>query len=146
DWMRSLQPSQPSSSAMPAGEPVAPSSKGFSARDLLDEQSLPSWMGPQNGQAAAPNTGQPAQPGFLSPSSLIDQNALPNWMQEGGNAASRVPSPPLQSSLSWQAPRSPAQPPMQSPFAQNAAGPNSGLAASSFVDTNSLPDWMQSGA
>jgi len=190
DWMRSLQPSQPSSfnsqpssPAMSASAPVAPSSKGFSARDLLDEQSLPSWMGQQNGQGATPNNGQPiqpgslspsslidqnvlpswmgqqsgqpatpnngqsVQPGLLSPSSLIDQNALPSWMHEGGNAPSRVPPTPQQSSPSWQAPRSPAQPPMQqSPLAQNAVAPNGSFAASSFVDANSLPDWMRSGA
>jgi hypothetical protein len=189
DWMRSLQPSQPSSfsaqpsSAMPSSGPVAPSSKGFSARDLLDEQSLPSWMAQQNGQPGTPNNGQPVQPGLLSPSSLIDQNALPSWMaqqsgsqpnisspnngrqsvqpgslspsslidqnalpawmQEDGNAPSRVPSPPVQPSPSWQVP---AQPSMQSPLAQNSAGPNGALAASSFIDNNSLPDWMRSGA
>jgi hypothetical protein len=189
DWMRSLQPSQSSPSAMSDAGPVAPAAKGFSARDLLDEKSLPSWMAQPDGAAALPNNGQPVQPGSLSPSSLIDQNALPAWMtqqdgaaanpnngkaapannngqaiqlgslspsslidqnalpawmQENGNSSSQVPSLPPQSSPSWQAPRPAAQPPLQGPSAQNAAGPNENLAASSFIDNNALPDWLRS--
>jgi hypothetical protein len=197
DWMRSLQPSQPpafNAQSSPSAMPDAPSAKGFSARDLLDEQSLPSWMAQQDGAAALPNTGQPAQPGSLSPSSLIDQNALPAWMtqqngsatnsssnkttnpnnskaalpntgqpmqpgslspsslidqnalpawmQENGNASARVPSSPQQSSPAWQASR----PSAQGPVAQNAVGPNGNIAASSFVDNDALPDWLRSGA
>jgi hypothetical protein len=201
DWMRSLQPSQPpafNAQPSPSAMPDAPSAKGFSARDLLDEQSLPSWMAQQDGAAALPNTGQPMQPGSLSPSSLIDQNALPAWMtqqngsatnsssnkttnpnnskaalpntgpsiqpgslspsslidqnalpawmQENGNASARMPSSPQQSSPAWQASRPSAQSPVQGPVAQNATGPNGNIAASSFVDNDSLPDWLRSGA
>jgi hypothetical protein len=262
DWMRSLQPSQsqqpsashvqqPSSPMLEAGS-FAPSTKGFSARDLVDEKSLPSWMAQQEGGAVLPNTGQPVQPGSLSPSSLIDQSALPDWMtqqngpsmnpspsktmnpasskaapqsaggsaiqpgslspsslidqsalpawmtqqngpsmnpspdktmnpasskaapqsaggsaiqpgslspsslidqsalpawmQENNNAPSRMPSSSQQSSPVWQASRPAAQQPVQGAVAQNVAGPNGNIAASSFVDNNSLPDWLRSGA
>jgi hypothetical protein len=154
EWMRSL-PSPSSTFSAPSApppmptmsrpEPVAPPSAGFSARDLLDEQSLPSWMTQQSGaQPAVPSNGMPAQPGSLSPASLVDPNSLPNWMREGANApsSSRIPSPPAQSSPSRPIP---VQPSMQAPLTQNP-GQNGGFAASSFVDSNSLPDWLRSGA
>lgn len=91
-WLESLRAGE-----RPAAPPASPSS--FSAADLIDGGSLPSWMrserndasdpglsGPQNAVRpsafAAPNTDSgfaPAQ--GIDASSLIDEQSLPAWMQ-----------------------------------------------------------------
>jgi hypothetical protein len=142
-WMKSMQPQTPVQQG-PTDIPVTPSNpftppeKGFSAADLLDEQSLPSWMS-QQGEGAPTRDDRPRQPNSLSPSSLIDQDALPAWMKELDRS---------QQSMSQQ----PQSQPMQAPSFGNA-GPVSppdasfsgqGLTGSSLIDSNSLPDWLRS--
>ena len=98
-------PSIPAFSSMPSQAPSSPihsDQAGFSARDLIDPQSLPSWMVQQGGQAGQPprssqvarpdtvrNPGQPGQGQTLPASSLLDMNSLPAWLHEneqGGKA------------------------------------------------------------
>ncbi len=177
DWMKTIQ--QPSASpsgpmqAMPPTPSVRPSDpispipqgQGFSARDLIDQQALPSWMSGQSGHpSAAPDrpsapapagNAQSGQPG-LSASSLLDMDSLPRWLREngqggggqGGNQPWQATPQPMQTPSAqygqpWQ-----GGPSMQTPL-QNTAAPHqapggSGLAASSFIDMNSLPDWLRS--
>jgi hypothetical protein len=196
DWMKSLQqnaplpgPAQPMSQPAPAfPEPPAASpmatganefsarpAQGFSASDLVDQQSLPSWMKQQEGTGAP----LPVQPGAsgLSLSSLVDADSLPPWLRESatqGQKSGGLP-PPSQANTPWQS----AQPPLQgaggmpqSPYGQPASSPmpqgspvwqtaspqmpapsgmstgpvqGAGLAASSFIDPNALPQWLRSG-
>ncbi|MBV9231326.1 MAG: hypothetical protein JOZ18_18585 [Chloroflexi bacterium] len=174
DWMKNLNqqrssaskplPAVPSAYALPpvqSAQPVTPEpapmppGQGFSPRDLIDEQSLPSWMTQQNGQrnsAPIPSVrpGQPVQPGTLSPSSLLDMDSIPPWLRQNAQGAGQpgVAMPPAQPQQTWQPQPAqmppqwqgaPAQPPMQ-----NVQG--AGLPGSSFVDPNSLPEWLRSGA
>jgi hypothetical protein len=179
DWMKNIQ--QPSASpsgpmqAMPPTPTVRPSDpispipqgQGFSARDLIDQQALPSWMSGQSGQsAAAPdrpsapapaNNAQSGQPG-LSASSLLDMDSLPRWLRENGQGGSgqggnrpnqpwQPAPPPMQTppqyGQPWQSGPS-MQTPLQNTVTPNQAPGGSGLAASSFIDMNSLPDWLRS--
>lgn len=119
DWMKTLQ-QQPSTNRVnpaqanqpgrgapqfPPSEPSAPPpssvTSGFAARDLIDQQSLPSWMKPQSGRATdssgsfnpnqAAQSGPPAgQPGF-SASSLLDVDTLPSWLREGSQNSGQYP-------------------------------------------------------
>lgn len=123
DWMKTLQPqsapprgnpgqgNQPAqgAAAFPSsGQPApAPSSvtSGFAARDLIDQQSLPSWMKPQNertndNSGSFPfnqnqnQTGQSGSTGAqaaFSASSLLDVDALPSWLREGSQNSSQYP-------------------------------------------------------
>ena len=181
DWMKTVQP-QPNaapaayqeqagrfeqSTNAPRASDLGP---GFSARDLLDQQALPSWMKSQSERSAsAPQTepfgqtGQSAsmQQSGLSASSLLDADSLPQWMREGGrdarpNATPPQPAWPTQTPPGWpesnsnmpsnqawsmgQTPPTPAQPPMQS---NPAYGPNGSMPASSFVDANAIPEWLR---
>jgi hypothetical protein len=165
EWLQSMQP--PASTPRPEG-PVRPAqpaqpprpaqtfdptppAQGFSARDLIDEQSLPPWMSQQSGQMPAPppvtptNRGQGAAPeqSGMPASSLLDMDSLPPWLRQPGQEqkGSAFPPPPVQSPLpdqSWQAP------PVNNAPGSNVAGSGGKLAASSFIDTNSLPDWLRS--
>lgn len=199
DWMKSLQqrspasnPVSPSAQPQSSQSPVFPErlggstpmaestnevssrvAQGFSARDLVDQQSLPSWMMQQEGKGSVP--GQPAPGEMLSPSSLIDVDALPPWLRESTQQKQRSGGmPPVQTNNPWQS----TQPPMQagampqSPFGQsvppsmqpgspvwqpappqisstpamnNASAQGGGLSASSFIDPNALPQWLRSG-
>ncbi|GAC1358750.1 MAG: hypothetical protein NVSMB44_07140 [Ktedonobacteraceae bacterium] len=132
DWMRTLQqpnaapssssyeeqagyqqqPEQPEQPARPTAPNPAALGHGFSARDLIDQQSLPTWMKSQDERNAsntpAPQTGpfgQPAQstPGIqgtppqqsgFSASSLLDPNTLPQWMRESGQDSRTNVTPP----------------------------------------------------
>jgi hypothetical protein len=160
DWLQSMKPpttprpEQPARTAQPPRpaqtfDPASPPSQGFSARDLIDEQSLPAWMSQQGGQIPAPppvtpaNRGQEAAPGQsgMPASSLLDVDSLPPWLRQPGQdqRGSAFPPPPARSPLpdqSWQAPP-----------AGNAPGGNvtgGRIPASSFIDTSSLPDWLRS--
>ncbi|HLG78221.1 MAG TPA: hypothetical protein VKX46_17530, partial [Ktedonobacteraceae bacterium] len=104
----SSQPAQstpPVQSIPPTPPPLmsAPPASGFSARDLLDPQALPSWMTqgdqrtPQTPARSGQDSNGPMSPvqGELPPahgfsaSSLIDANSLPSWLRE--NNAQGVP-------------------------------------------------------
>jgi hypothetical protein len=131
-------------------QPIQPGQTGLSARDLIDQQSLPAWMLPQNGQkgAAPSNSGQEKQSnqpatGFPA-SSLLDMNALPAWLArneqlQGASSASSQPPTPMASS---NRPLPPQQPAMQGP----ATDPEQGgrIAASSVIDMTALPEWLRS--
>jgi hypothetical protein len=135
-------PPQVQSPAMP-GKPMPPA-HGVPAHDLIDPQSLPSWMAQVDERSTnAGQSGPLGQRGF-SASSMIDVNAVPTWMRESNQATSGAPqqnlpqSPLPPSGSTWQAPTSPTVPP--SPVPQGS------IAASSFIDMNSLPDWLRPAA
>ncbi len=196
DWMKSLQqnspfpdagspPAKPTPASPPAfsekpkadrtNEAPARPVQGFSARDLVDQQSLPSWMQQQEGLGSAPV--QPGPGATISPSSLLDLDSLPPWLRESGKQEPKSgPMPSVQANSPWQS----AQPPMQgggmqqpsfgqpapsptqqgSPVWQPEATPQAsfnpgmnnmpaqggGLSASSFIDPNALPQWLRSGS
>jgi hypothetical protein len=156
-----LPPVQPMQATRP--EPIS-APQGFSARDLIDQNALPSWMTPQGGAetgAAGPDSPMnamangtqsvqggppPAGQNGFSASSLLDMDSLPPWLRESGlqqntGGASRetqsgsLAMPPMQQNM-----------PMQASPMNNAQGQTgSGIAASSFIDMNALPDWLRSG-
>ena len=147
--------------------PLAPQS-GFSARDLIDPQSLPSWMAQQGGQVgpqgnqppAMSNRGTPPpqsnatnapfnsgstssapQGGFSSGFSardLIDPQSLPAWMAQQSGQGSPQ-SQTTPRDLPGAAFTGPGMPPPQP-----AAGQT--FSASSLLDMNSLPAWMRESA
>lgn len=139
NWMQNLQPPMPvqqQPGAVPVTPPgsFTPPAKGFSAADLLDEQSLPSWMSQQGGGAPVRDD-RPRQPNSLSPSSLIDQDALPSWMKESGSSQQNMPP---------QSQNQPMQAPAFNGSSQNAFSADQGLAGASLIDPNSLPEWLRS--
>ena len=169
DWMKTLQQPQPGSPStgssnqapapfQPQQQPPTPTGSGFSARDLIDQQSLPSWMqGPEATSAPRGNTGSnfnlaastpslpanqqpPVQSGF-SARDLIDQQSLPSWMQ--GSDATSAPhgnSGNMGSNFNAPSPApTPSSPINQQPPAQ------SGFSASSLLDVNALPAWLREG-
>ena len=166
DWMKTMQPSSPAPQQPSVQQPPL-SAQGFSAHQLIDQQSLPNWMlqegsqlftppaqAPSNGahQPGNPSTGQP---GF-SASSLLDMNALPSWMRESENRSQEQRVPQQQA---WQAPQQPQrgyeqpqawQMPQQHPSipASNASGPSGAgtLSMGSLIDVNALPEWLRSAA
>ncbi len=177
DWMKQLQQQKASASTSTSGptaspsrpiEPMSPQlASGFSARDLIDQQSLPAWMAPQNGQGVAQGSSAAplnnAQAAGFSASSLLDEDALPQWMRESGKGqsvrqGSVPPSPSWQAAQpnqtasqpempAWQASQQPNQQPWQDALSspmQSPSAQGSGLAASSFVDANALPEWLRS--
>ncbi|PZW22567.1 hypothetical protein EI42_05352 [Thermosporothrix hazakensis] len=126
------QPQQPPA----AFQPPKPGQL-LSAQDLLDSQSLPSWM-KQEDPSPAGGVEQPVQPGIAA-SSLLDENALPSWMQESGQQNSTMPAP---NSGVFQAPSAvPATP----GGAQNIPSEGGNLVASSLIDESSLPTWLREG-
>lgn len=170
-WMRAEQAQdrgESDSSKHPAIRPASMSApntdagmmqpQSFSARDLIDPVSLPSWMNP-NQPPASPAA--PAKPGNLpqptpgvrpyqgpgspatlfSASDLIDRQSLPSWVSA---AQANQPVPPL-NPATWQGGPTPAAPvpPMTPGNGEN--GLQSGLAASSLLDVNSLPPWLREG-
>lgn len=146
---RAIRPAAMSAPNTDAGMMQAQS---FSARDLIDPVSLPSWINPgqQPDRPAAPTgsgganerTGYPqGVPPQYSASDLIDRQSLPPWMVSN----QQVP-PPHPAPATWQgnpppivpAPVNPAPPPMN-----GQGGPQSGLSVSSLLDVNSLPPWLR---
>ena len=184
DWMKTLQQqpnaTQPSyqeragqfeQPAKPAASFSSDLGPGFSARDLLDQQALPSWMkSPGERNTAAPQAdpfeqngrGAPLQQSGLSASSLLDVDSLPHWMSEGGrdsrpNAAPPQPVWPTQTSPTpgWPESNTPSNqgwsmgqtPPMSAPQPmQTNSGQGGNVPASSFVDANALPEWLRNAA
>jgi hypothetical protein len=140
--MPSAQPFQGQPLQTPAPQSVFPA-RGLSARDLIDAQSLPSWM---SGQPGLSTNGE-----GMSAASLLDMNALPSWLRENGqngqgmqgpqgpqstNPSSMnmngVPAPSAGLSQTGQS---------QQPPAQHA--PGGSLVAASFIDMDALPDWLR---
>ncbi|MBE3559212.1 MAG: hypothetical protein IMW89_08310 [Ktedonobacteraceae bacterium] len=132
-----------------AGDAQPDQSGKISPASLIDEEALPPWMKSQEDQAMhAAGGAQPGQPGKISPASLIDKEALPTWIREQEQSASAA-----QSYWSGQpAPSpSPVAPPQSSPTPQvmppgsvpGVPASGQGLSASSFIDTNALPEWLK---
>ncbi|QBD79748.1 hypothetical protein EPA93_28725 [Ktedonosporobacter rubrisoli] len=157
DWMKGMQPSAQAQKAeqSPAMEQSANSSQGLTARDLLDEKSLPTWMSQQGGQtggSAGQNTTEGSVGQSLAASSLLDVNALPPWLRENkqepkGNAmpAAQAPAPPpAHFEQAKQAQAVPVAAP-RSASPAHAAINGGGVSAASFIDMNALPDWLRSG-
>jgi len=128
--------------------PSQPGQRGLAARDLIDQQSLPSWMLPQkSGQNAAPTNNRqekqsnPPATG-LPASSLLDMNALPSWLAENGQA--QTVSPAYSQPLTPMVPSRPWSP--QEPAVQGSGAdvPGGRIAASSVIDMNALPEWLRS--
>ncbi|HKV57394.1 MAG TPA: zinc ribbon domain-containing protein [Ktedonobacteraceae bacterium] len=160
-----MRPASMSAPNTDAGVMMRPES--FSARDLIDPVSLPSWMNPNQPPAspAAPAVsgganelkaypqGVPPQrtPGAhpyqespaprFSASDLIDRQSLPPWVTSG---QANQPVPPL-NSATWQGSPAPAAPVPPMPPRNVENGPQSGLSASSLLDVNSLPPWLRDG-
>jgi hypothetical protein len=98
---------------------------GVAARDLIDQQALPSWMTQQSGTPPFPAAKNEAsgQSG-LAASSLLDADALPSWMRESG-----------------QEQRSTSQPRSSTSVPQGQ--PGQGMPASSLMDMNAMPEWLR---
>ena len=132
-----------------AGTGVTPGS--LSAGSLIDSASLPSWMRP------APA----GQPDAISASSLVEPESLPGWLTEQASMPPRPPQPSqsLQPPQTWQAGQQPpfqqpAPPAQLSPTSRstwqgptNHQGggdrPDSGIAGSSLLDMQALPQWLR---
>lgn len=118
--------------------------ESFSASDLIDPMSLPSWINP--GQQPSNPAGTPqGGPRQYSAGDLFDHQSLPSWITSGQSVPPPQPAP---ASATWQGnppPIAPA-PGNPAPPAWNAeSGPQSGLSASSLLDVNSLPPWLREG-
>ncbi|MBX5449054.1 zinc ribbon domain-containing protein [Thermogemmatispora sp.] len=116
-WLQSLR----------AGERLPTGTTGpipLSAADLIDEDSLPSWMRaeqkedtaeyqfPANSQFSGPAGYAAASPARgIAARSLIDEQALPSWMREGQ---------------------------------EQESGPKKDIPASSLIEPDALPEWMRS--
>jgi hypothetical protein len=136
-----VSPSAPA--AKPQNPLAAPLQQGFSAGDLVDPQSLPSWMSQSNNAGNAPGTpGQPAQPGFAA-SSLLDSDALPPWLRQGGQNQPRSTANSALNDISRAEPAQSSWPPAPPPKQMSQAS-MSGISASSFIDKASLPGWLRS--
>ena len=166
---------RPASMSAPNTDAGMMRAENFSARDLIDPVSLPSWMNPSHQPAdpAAPTIsrganelrvypqGTPPQQTstphpypasaapLFSPGDLIDRQSLPTWMSSG---QANQPVPPL-NQATWQGNPVPAPAPANQAVWQGSpaparnvdSGPQSGLSASSLLDVNSLPPWLREG-
>jgi hypothetical protein len=146
---------RPASMSAPNTDAGMMRAESFSARDLIDPVSLPSWMNPGQ-QPANPAAARGVPPQQTSPAPLfsandfVDRQSLPTWMT---SAQPNQPVPPL-NQATWQgnpAPVAPA-PANQATWQGNPAlarnvdgGPQSGVSGSSLLDVNSLPPWLREG-
>jgi hypothetical protein len=169
EWLRTMQPQQPQS---PAARPSSPDNsptfsgqknqaagmssntpppQGFSAHQLIDQQSLPPWLAGQTGTTAQANAnGQPAafynqgaapapvQPGpqsGMGASSLLDLNSLPGWLRESeqGQAYQQQGYPQAQEMRTAR----PGQ-------VANSNYNGGNLTGASLIDMNALPNWLRS--
>jgi hypothetical protein len=133
DWLKGMDPqATPGPVQYPQATYTAQAGQPIAANDLIDQQSLPTWMAGQN--TPPPGNGQ----GFAA-SSLLDAHALPTWLREENQDQRNKnvePAQPAQSAPSpyYQAPSGQGQ----APNMQNT------LAAASFIDANALPSWLRS--
>jgi hypothetical protein len=123
--------------------------EGFSARLLIDEQSLPSWL--QSTTGPMPVT--PDSQNNFSAANLIQPDDLPDWLK----SVQQSPQPFVPQNNVWGEAQSPAIQSQTNSFTTKPAYTNSplppqsfqdessGLNASSLFDTNSLPTWLREG-
>ncbi|GCE04198.1 hypothetical protein KDAU_15270 [Dictyobacter aurantiacus] len=109
---------------------------GFSASSLLDVDSLPSWLreGAQ-GSGQQPRANNPVVPTPQQPAWPAQAPAQPDWNQ--GQSGSVWPIAGGQTPSGMQAP-------MQTPPANSMPQQGGQLSAASFIDPNSLPEWLRS--
>ncbi|HLX58808.1 MAG TPA: hypothetical protein VKR83_17445, partial [Ktedonobacteraceae bacterium] len=150
---------RPASMSAPDTDSGAMHPGGFSAHDLIDPASLPSWMhtNQQSSYPAAPAVSMGANdvriypqgtmpqqtparspysetpPPLLSAGDLIDQQSLPGWM--AGQASQ---SDQQLNQATWQ-----GGPASHIPAGREDNEQQSGLAASSLLDMNALPAWLR---
>ncbi|HEX6777676.1 MAG TPA: hypothetical protein VF099_05705, partial [Ktedonobacterales bacterium] len=141
EWLRNMDPGSPptvgagskpfTAPTQPASGPTGSASGVFSAAELIDTQSLPTWMKPDAASTtgAGSGTGPTAGPtgsdsGIFSAAELVDTQSLPAWLKtEEAATAAKNPQP---------APGS------------GPAGSASGVfSAAELVDTQSLPAWLR---
>lgn len=145
-WMRSdkmdnsakLPAMRPASRPAPNTEGGLMNSTGMSARSLIDEQSLPTWM--QESQApSSPSLPSPPSPpsqmgqGGISAASLVQPEALPGWMKAVPPQSPQAPQ--VQASapfISGQIPHAYTPP----------AVPQQRLSGNDLIDQQALPSWM----
>jgi hypothetical protein len=117
----------------PQSGPTGGASGIFSAAELVDTQSLPTWLKKEEEAAAPPKQNQPASgsgpagsaSGVFSAAELVDTQSLPAWLRTEGSEA---------------APGQERQP----DGASGPAGSASGVfSAAELVDTQSLPAWLK---
>jgi hypothetical protein len=155
---------RPASMSAPNTDAGMMRAESFSASDLIDPVSLPTWMNPRQQPAnpAIPTSSRganelkvypqgvppqqtsgayPYQTSAAPPlpaSDLIDRQSMPTWMSSGQPGQ---PVPPL-NQATWQGNPAPAAP---SSSWNVDGGSQSGLSAPSLLDVNSLPSWLREG-
>jgi hypothetical protein len=165
-WMKSLEQAvQPETTGRPLGQqyglppsspPVTPPSlssitpmpqtpkpgasrplaQGFSAGELIDQQSLPAWMtGAQGPGPQPPSRPTPTGQGFAA-GELIDQQSLPRWMTEQQGQEKTNPQSAMGVPVSGSG--------QMTGMGQTTS--SEGMPASTLLDMNSLPAWMREGA
>lgn len=142
-WMRQLQGQDNSDPVSAMGVPVSGSGQGtgqefgggvgMPAANLLDMNSLPSWMNEAEQNRANSSYNQGTQPGGMSAGSLLDANALPGWLRNADNPVQqgggmRGPQPPMRPVPSR--PRGEIAPQEQSEMAANVFTSMLGVSAS----------------
>ena len=127
----------PRTPAPARNEPSAPLSYGFSAHDLVDQKTLPTWMsGDAQGAGTPPQTRPvPTGSGF-SAGELIDGQSVPTWMQE---------QPGQAKAGSTSAMGVPVNGSGQMAGMSQGTISGEGMPASTLLDTNSMPTWMREG-
>lgn len=152
---------RPAAMAAPNTDAGMMQARSFSAGDLIDPVSLPSWMNPGQQQSANPRVptssgganelkvySQGVPPQF-SAGDLVDRQSLPGWMSSNQQVPPPSPAtwqgnpPPIAPAPVNPTPINPAPPAMNPQSLQN--GPQSGLSASSLLDVNALPPWLREG-
>lgn len=128
-------PSTPLSTPTP---PVARNElgQGFSARELVDQQSLPGWMAGGQGPGPLPQNRPVPQGSGFAAGELLDQQSLPAWLknQQGPNKSDPVSAMGVPVSGSGQG----------TGMGQQAPG-GVGMPATNLLDESSLPNWMREG-
>lgn len=121
---------------------------GFAASSLVDKDVLPPWMREQGGNGREQrNDNANNLPPFQS---IQPSNGQPaSYQLPFGQAQAQSPQSPLPTQPAQQAfvnDQMQAPPPQQQLRAneQQVASANQSLSASSFIDVNSLPDWLRS--
>ncbi len=139
EWLRRAQPQAPAPTAAEQNEqPVIPP-QGIMGNDLIDGRGLPQWMSSRETPSAP---AAPEQPG-LSASSLLDANALPAWLrqpEQGAQTSNAQGFPPAVQPAAYN--QVYQSQPAPGPAAEEA-GDKSGISASSFIEMDSLPDWLR---
>ncbi len=119
-----------------AHEPPLTPIQSFSAHDLLDAQAMPSWMSGSQGPGAPPTRPVPIGQGF-SAGELIDQRSVPQWMRDLQGQEKSDP----QSALG--VPVSGSGQTVGTNQGQQGTLSGEGMPASSLLEKNSMPSWLQ---